>query len=135
MEMKGFKEVLEQDVEGQKCPQSYVIALTDTMNVISGKWKLPIIASLLREKKRFKDLQQNVTGITPRMLSKELRELEINSIVVRKVYDRRPVLIEYELTESGRSLADLIDTMVNWGLSHRSKVLKKEGAGLTRRMK
>ncbi|MEM1259113.1 MAG: helix-turn-helix domain-containing protein [Bacteroidota bacterium] len=121
--MKSFKEILEQNTEGRQCPQGYIIALTDTMNVISGKWKLPIIASLLKEKKRFKDLQGNVNGITPRMLSKELRELEMNSIVVRRVYDQRPVLIEYELTESGRSLADLIDTMVRWGLEHRSNVL------------
>ena len=121
--MEGFKKVTQQDGDGQRCPKSYIVALTDTMNVISGKWKLPIIASLLRGKKRFKDLQGNVHDITPRMLSKELRELEINSIVVRKVYDQRPVLIEYELTASGRSLADLIDTMVKWGLAHRSKVL------------
>lgn len=57
------------------------------------------------------------------MLSKELKELEMNSIVVRKVYDQTPVLIEYQLTESGKSMVNLIDTMIDWGLTHRSNVL------------
>jgi len=122
--MNNFKELIRQEQEQQqRCPHSYVLALTDTMNVISGKWKLPIIASLLRGKNRFKDLLDNIEKITPRMLSKELKELEMNSIVNRKVYDQTPVLITYQLTESGKSLADLIDTMINWGLTHRSNVL------------
>lgn len=121
--MNNFKEIVQQEGEQQRCPETYVLALTDTMNVISGKWKLPIIASLLRGKNRFKDLQDNIKKITPRMLSKELKELEMNSIVVRKVYDQTPVLIEYQLTESGKSMVNLIDTMIDWGLTHRSNVL------------
>ncbi|MEH6682721.1 MAG: helix-turn-helix domain-containing protein [Sediminicola sp.] len=122
--MNDFKEILRQETEEQqRCPQNYVLALTDTMNVISGKWKLPIIASLLRGKDRFKDLLDNIDKITPRMLSKELKELEMNSIVVREVYDQTPVLIKYRLTASGKSLVDLIDTMIDWGLAHRSEVL------------
>ena len=122
--MNDFKEIVQQEGEQQqRCPQKYVLALTDTVNVISGKWKLPIIASLLRGKNRFKDLLDNIEKITPRMLSKELKELEMNSIVVRKVYNQTPVLIEYQLTESGKSLVDLIDTMINWGFRHRSNVL------------
>lgn len=57
------------------------------------------------------------------MLSKELKELEMNSIVVREVYNQLPVLIKYQLTEPGKSLVNLIDTMIEWGLTHRSKVL------------
>tara|TARA_R110002020_G_scaffold47905_3_gene136847 strand:+ start:4782 stop:5150 length:369 start_codon:yes stop_codon:yes gene_type:complete len=122
--MNDFKEIVRQETEEQqRCPQNYVLALTDTMNVISGKWKLPIIASLLRGKDRFKDLLDNIDKITPRMLSKELKELEMNSIVVREVYDQTPVLIKYRLTASGKSLVDLIDTMIDWGLAHRSEVL------------
>lgn len=121
--MNNFKEIVQQEGEQQRCPETYVLALTDTMNVISGKWKLPIIASLIRGKTRFKDLQDNIKKITPRMLSKELKELEMNSIVVRKVYDQTPVLIEYQLTESGKSMVNLIDTMIDWGLTHRSNVL------------
>ena len=84
--------------EVKSCPRQYVLAVNDTLNVISGKWKLPIIASLLYGKNRFKDLQENIDKITPRMLSKELKELELNGVVERKVYQTRPIRIEYELT-------------------------------------
>ncbi|EJL74351.1 putative transcriptional regulator [Chryseobacterium populi] len=121
--MDKFKEIVVREEEAKQCPNSYVLALTDTMNVVSGKWKLPIIASLLKGKTRFKELLENIDRITPRMLSKELKELEMNSIIIRHVYDNTPVLIKYELTESGKSLVDLIDVMINWGLTHRSNVL------------
>jgi DNA-binding HxlR family transcriptional regulator len=123
--MGSFKKIIAQAEGSQQCPASYVVALTDTLNVINGKWKLPIIASLLKGKTRFKDLLDNIDKITPRMLSKELKELEMNSIVIRKVYNQMPVLIQYELTESGESLVGLIDEMINWGLTHRGNVLQK----------
>ncbi len=121
--MSDFKNLVEKENAGQ-CPKSYVLALTDTMNVISGKWKLPIIASLLRGNNRFKDLQTSIEKISPRMLSKELKELEMNGIIERKVYNRTPVLIEYHLTESGKSLTSLIDAMIDWGIQHRNNVLE-----------
>ena len=117
-ELNNFKEL-------RQCPIRYVLAVNDTLNVISGKWKLPIIASLLHGKKRFKELQESLNEISPRMLSKELKELELNSIVKRKVYDTTPVLIEYELTESGNNLTEVIDPMVKWGLKHRELSIKK----------
>lgn len=104
----------------EQCPKSYVMAVNDTLNVISGKWKIPIIASLLHGKKRFKDLQDSVDVITPRMLSKELKELELNGIVNRVVHTTKPVLIEYELTGCGSHLKGVIDGMIKWGLNHRS---------------
>ncbi len=121
--MSDFKSLVEKD-KIQQCPKSYVLALTDTMNAISGKWKLPIIASLLKGNNRFKDLQDSIEKISPRMLSKELKELEMNSIVQRKVYNQTPVLIEYHLTESGKNLTTLIDAMIDWGLIHREKVFE-----------
>lgn len=109
--------------EVKSCPRQYVLAVNDTLNVISGKWKLPIIASLLYGKNRFKDLQENIDRITPRMLSKELKELELNGVVERKVYQTRPIRIEYELTESGKSILSVMDAMIEWGLDHRAKVV------------
>ena len=123
--MNSFTELLEED-QLKQCPRQYTLALSDTLNVISGKWKLPIVASLLHGMSRFKDLQENIEKITPRMLSKELKELEINGIVERKVYNRTPVLIEYKLTESGKSITRVIDAMIDWGLSHRREVMKAE---------
>ncbi|MCB0505206.1 MAG: helix-turn-helix transcriptional regulator [Cyclobacteriaceae bacterium] len=109
--------------EIKQCSTHYVVAINDTLNVISGKWKLPIIGSLLYDKKRFKELEADIEKITPRMLSKELKELELNGILKRTVYDTIPVKVEYELTESGQSLRHVLDTMVAWGLDHRQKVM------------
>lgn len=116
-------EIIQTYPDVKKCPTSYVLAINDTLNVLSGKWKMSILASLLYGNKRFKDIQSSIDKITPRMLSKELKELEINSVVKRKVYDRKPVLIEYELTESGKTIVKVLDAMVDWGLSHRESVL------------
>lgn len=109
----------------KKCSVSYVLAIKDALNVLSGKWKLPIIASLLYGNKRFKDIQKSLNSITPRMLSKELKELELNGVVKRNVYDSTPVLIEYELTDSGKTITKVLDVMVEWGLNHRSSVIQK----------
>ena len=128
--MSDFKELLDRD-KVQQCPKHYVMALTDTLNVMNGKWKLPIIASLLHGKTRFKDLQDNIDKITPRMLSKELKELEINGIVERKVYDQTPVLIEYVLTESGKSITSVIDSMIDWGMLHRAEAIKSNSPKAT----
>ncbi|AOW19796.1 winged helix-turn-helix transcriptional regulator [Urechidicola croceus] len=109
--------------EIKRCSSQYILALNDTLNVINGKWKLPIIGTLLYGKKRFKELQRDITKITPRMLSKELKDLENNGIVKRTVYDSTPVMVEYELTESGKTFNNVLDTMVQWGVEHRNKVI------------
>ncbi len=123
--VSDFKKLVEEE-KLQQCPRQFILALTDTLQVISGKWKLPIIASLLYGRSRFKDLQDNIEKITPRMLSKELKELEINGIVQRKVFNKTPVLIEYTLTESGKNLINVVDTMLAWGLAHRDGVIGQD---------
>lgn len=112
--------------EAKACPIQFVLAVNDTLNVISGKWKLPIIGSLLFEKKRFTDIQRNISKITPRMLSKELKDLEMNGMVKRTVYDTTPITVEYELTESGKLLSDVLDKMLEWGIQHREAVLSEK---------
>lgn len=103
-----------------QCDKGFVMALTDTLNVVSGKWKLAIVCTLLTGKKRFSEIERTITHITPRMVSKELKELEINGVVKRKVFaGETPVLVEYELTDSGKALSDVIIKMVEWGLQHR----------------
>lgn len=101
------------------CPIQFILAINDTLNVVTGKWKMPIIASLLFDKKRFTEIQRNIPKITARMVSKELKDLEMNGIVKRTVYDTTPVSVEYELTESGKLLGDVLDKMIEWGLQHR----------------
>lgn len=109
--------------EVKACPIQFVLAVNDTLNVINGKWKLPIIGSLLFDKKRFTEIQRNIPKITARMLSKELKDLEMNGMVKRTVYDTIPVSVEYELTDSARSLGEVLDKMLEWGLQHRKAVL------------
>ena len=103
----------------KKCSGTFVLAVNDTMNVISGKWKLPIMGSLLFGKKRFKELAREIPKITPRMLSKELKDLEVNGVITRTVHGTIPVTVEYELTKSGESFNEVLDVMVKWGLQHR----------------
>lgn len=111
----------------KSCPSQFLLAVNDTLNVISGKWKLPILGTLLLfDKKRFTEIQKDIPKITPRMLSKELKNLEINGIVKRTVYDTTPVSVEYELTESAKSLGEVLDKMLEWGLQHRELVMKKK---------
>lgn len=110
----------------KKCSGEFVLAVNDTMNVLNGKWKLPIIGSLLYGKKRFKELEREIPKITPRMLSKELKDLEVNGIVTRTVYDTIPVTVEYELTKSGDSLNTVLDSMIAWGLQHRKIVIEQK---------
>jgi DNA-binding HxlR family transcriptional regulator len=103
----------------KKCPVSYVLAVQDTLNAFHGKWKMPIIGTLLFGKKRFKEIEREVRKITPRMLSQELKDLEVNGIVTRTVYNTTQVTVEYELTPSGRELHHVMEAMIHWGLQHR----------------
>jgi len=112
--------------QAKSCPIQFVLAMTDTLNVISGKWKLQIIGSLLFGKsRRFTEIQRTIPKITPRMLSKELKELELNGILKRTVHDSTPVLVEYELTESARQLQEVMDSMIHWGISHREEAKRE----------
>lgn len=99
-----------------------ILPVRDALAVLSGKWKLPIIIALSFGNKRFSQIANEVPGITDRMLSKELRELELNKLVKRTVHDSVPVVVEYSMTEYGRSLDKVIDELRKWGLRHRELV-------------
>ncbi|HLO71619.1 MAG TPA: helix-turn-helix domain-containing protein [Flavipsychrobacter sp.] len=110
----------------ERCNVTFMLALNDTLNVLSGKWKLHIMGALLDGKKRFTEIENSIPKINPRMLSKELKELEVNGIVSRTVHNTIPVAVEYELTKSGYSIGDVLDVMVEWGLQHRKLVMGKK---------
>ncbi|HMR92688.1 MAG TPA: helix-turn-helix domain-containing protein [Chitinophagaceae bacterium] len=99
--------------------------VTDALYVLNGKWKLPILISLSFGVRRFGEIAKDIPRITDRMLSKELRELEANLLVKRMVYDSKPVVVEYSLTEYGRSLDDVIEALQKWGMQHRKKIVGK----------
>ncbi len=103
-----------------KCPMEKVRAINEVMNSIRSKWKLPIIGVLMTGKKRYKEIEKLLPKITPRKLSCELKDLELNGIVTRTVIDDIATRIEYELTESGRGIESVIDAMAEWGSSHRA---------------
>ncbi|MDD4969427.1 MAG: winged helix-turn-helix transcriptional regulator [Paludibacter sp.] len=107
----------------RSCPMLSVLAINDTLNVITGKWKLSIMCTMMFGKKRFTEIQRNIPKISPRMLSKELKDLEMNGMVKRIVYDSTPVSVEYELTDSGKSIRSVLDKMLEWGLQHRESVI------------
>src|ERR1700743_2524456 len=101
-----------------------VLPVRDTLNIISGKWKLPILGALSFGKKRFKELERDIPKITPRMLSKELKELEDNELVQRTVYDTKHVTVEYERTDYGKTLDKVLIAMREWGTLHRKRIMK-----------
>jgi DNA-binding HxlR family transcriptional regulator len=107
----------------------FVIPIRDCLDIINGKWKLPILGSLMEGKKRFKELERSIPNITPRMLSKELRELEINQLVKRTVYDTIPVTVEYEMAPYGHSLKKVLMEMKEWGTQHRKRIMSGEMPG------
>jgi DNA-binding HxlR family transcriptional regulator len=90
----------------------------DTLLVINGKWKLPILMSMYDGKSRFRDLQRNIPAITTRVLSKELKDLESNKLIVRIVHDTYPVTIDYKLTSYSYTLTPVVDEMIKWGKQH-----------------
>jgi DNA-binding HxlR family transcriptional regulator len=105
--------------------KKFLMSIRDTMDVLNGKWKIAIIGSLTFGEKRFKELQRDVEGITAKMLSKELKDLEMNKIVKRTVFDTKPVTVEYRLTDHGHSLKKIINEMAVWGTKHREKIFQR----------
>ncbi len=103
-----------------------LIAIRDTMILLSGKWKIQIIGWLLYGKVRFMDLLRGIDGIAAKMLSKELQELEQNELVVRTVMPTKPITVEYALTEHGQTLGGVIEAISGWGVTHRKFLFKKE---------
>ena len=97
-------------------------ALQDTLYVLGGKWKLPIINSICNGNTRFKEIQKSIPGITSRMLSKELKDMELNNLVKRTEDRDAEVTILYESTDYCKSFGPIITEMINWGISHREHI-------------
>jgi DNA-binding HxlR family transcriptional regulator len=88
------------------------------LNVIGGKWKSIILYHLLEKTMRFNELKRLMPGITQRMLTKQLRELEADQLISRKVYPVVPPKVEYSMTDYGRTLAPIIHALRDWGVNH-----------------
>jgi DNA-binding HxlR family transcriptional regulator len=94
----------------------------DALDVISGKWKLPIIISIGVGNDRFTDIQESIPGITPKVLAKELKDLEQHKLIKRVVIEDYPVKISYRVEEYADTLTPIIYSLKDWGVNHRKKV-------------
>ncbi len=100
-----------------------MLALKDAIELLSGKWKFCILLNLYNlGPMRFKDLQETSLGITPKVLSKELQELEDNLLITRTVNATKPVTVSYALTPHAVETQPVIEALVEFGLKHRRKI-------------
>jgi DNA-binding HxlR family transcriptional regulator len=100
---------MKREATSSKCPAEA------TLSVIGGRWKVPILWHLSAGTRRFFQLRDSLDGVTPKMLTQQLRELERDGVVARRVYAEVPPKVEYSLTDRGRSLRPVIDAMCQWG--------------------
>lgn len=107
--------------------QARILAIKDAMEILSGKWKFHILGTLLlNEKMRFMDLLREVEGIAPKMLSKELQDMEMNQLITRTIVNTKPITVEYALTAAGKTVEPLIDELASWGKTYRHALYNKK---------
>ena len=101
-------------------------AVMDALEIIGGKWKFPILYSLCKGKKRFKELEADLQGVSSRALSNALKDLEENGLIHREVFPTVPLRVEYSLTKYGDQLEPVIEAIRQWGKEHRKRIFEKE---------
>ena len=102
------------------------LAVQDTMDVLSGKWKISIISVLGFGPRRYSELLKEVIGISGKVLSRELKDLELNLLVKRTVLETQPVTVLYELTTYCDKLLPIIHILADWGANHKRVIMGKE---------
>jgi len=102
------------------------LALTDAIELLSGKWKIIILRNLYVDgTMRFKDIMETALGITPKVLSNELRQLEENLLITRTVNNTKPITVSYALTEHATETLPVIKALIEFGLKHRTIIKQK----------
>ena len=114
-----------QRISEEEVCQFKLKASRDALEIIQGKWRVPIIISLSYGNKRFGEIQRDIGDISAKMLSQELKMLEANKIINRKTYDTSPVSVEYSLTDLGKSMDNLLEELLNWGIHFRKTIITK----------
>lgn len=110
--------------------QEYSCAMEAALSIISGKWKLTILNRLLDGPQRYSDIKKLIPGITEKMLTQQLREMEDDGIVKRKVYPVVPPKVEYSFTDLGQELTGIFHSLSIWGKHFLPAESKKENMGL-----
>jgi DNA-binding HxlR family transcriptional regulator len=103
--------------DGDSCDGG-VCPVEATLKVLGGKWKVLILFHLDGKAKRFSELRRSIPGITEKMLTQQLKELESDGVVSRKVYPQVPPKVEYSITRHGKTLHPVIREMCKWGDEH-----------------
>jgi len=102
--------------------QQKLNAVGDAVYVIGGKWKLRIIIAIREGHNRFNELQRTINGISAKVLSSELKDLEMNGLIIRNVQTGTPVIVEYQLTPYSETLNEVMHALSTWGEIHREKI-------------
>ena len=110
------------DLEGCEC-EKFILSVQDAMDVLSGRWKLPILIVLRTGTKRFNEISKEVNGITDKVLANELRDLENHKLIKRTVHEIFPPKVEYTITQHGLSLDAVLLSLQTWGNIHRKTVM------------
>jgi DNA-binding HxlR family transcriptional regulator len=117
-----MKPIVNQDVPAKQECTSKVRYISDALYVLNGKWKLPLIFTLRQSPLRFNEILKLIEGITPKVLAKELRDMEINEFIVKKVHPTTPVTVIYEATAYSDTLKSVLYELGIWGEQHREKI-------------
>jgi len=115
---------LTEPISHQACT-GMLSAVGDSLYVIGGKWKLRVIVALRGGNKRFNEIQRTLDGISARVLSSELKELEMNGFVKRIVHTQSPVVVEYQITDYAGTLNEVLQALAEWGTRHRDKIRRE----------
>ncbi|MBW4562125.1 MAG: helix-turn-helix transcriptional regulator [Mojavia pulchra JT2-VF2] len=113
------------ETEAQNYPR-LTCAVETTLDVIGGRWKVLIIRELMAGVKRFGELQRALPGITQKMLTQQLREMEEDGIIHREVYPQIPPKVEYSLTPLGESLQPILNAMHEWAVQNFSQINRRQ---------
>ncbi len=96
-----------------------------TVSLIGSKWKLLILRNLIHRPWRFNELKKDLEGISQKVLTDSLRSMETDGIVIRTVFPEVPPRVEYSLSELGKSMIPIINSMEEWGLAYKKKMSKE----------
>lgn len=115
---------MDKEVTSEAQCKATLNSVADALYVIGGKWKLRIIVALTEGNRRFNEMQRLIEGISAKVLSTELKDLELNGFVRRNVFTGTPVVVEYELTEYAETLGQVLQSLSEWGARHKEMVKK-----------
>lgn len=104
---------------------SALLPVRDTLDIIGGKWRILILISIWEGNKHFREIERSIPKLSTKVLSSELKDMEVNQLITRTVINGFPVRTEYTSTEYSKTLKTVIAELQNWGINHRKKILEQ----------